>query len=108
MVGGRGVAAGYRSDPERTAERFVEHDGEHWYRSGDLARYRPDGILEFLGRADHQVKIGGHRIELGEVESALEADPTVLHAVATVLETPVRRLAAASRPGCHAQRGHGP
>ncbi|MER6237966.1 amino acid adenylation domain-containing protein [Streptomyces clavifer] len=94
-VGGRGVAAGYRSDPERTAERFVEHDGEHWYRSGDLARYRPDGILEFLGRADHQVKIGGHRIELGEVESALEADPTVLHAVATVLETPVRRLAAA-------------
>ncbi|MER5550624.1 amino acid adenylation domain-containing protein [Streptomyces sp. NPDC002793] len=94
-VGGRGVAAGYRSDPERTAERFVEHDGERWYCSGDLARYRPDGILEFLGRADHQVKIGGHRIELGEVESALEDDPTVRHAVATVLETPVRRLAAA-------------
>lgn len=94
-VGGRGVATGYRSDPERTAERFVEHDGERWYRSGDLARYRPDGVLEFLGRADHQVKIGGHRIELGEVESAIEADPTVLHAVVTVLETPARRLAAA-------------
>lgn len=94
-IGGPGVANGYRADPERTAERFVEHDGERWYRSGDLARYRPDGVLEFLGRADHQVKIGGHRIELGEVESALEDDPAVLHAVATVLDTPVRHLAAA-------------
>ncbi|MYR42827.1 non-ribosomal peptide synthetase, partial [Streptomyces sp. SID5910] len=94
-IGGPGVANGYRADPERTAERFVEYDGERWYRSGDLARYRPDGILEFLGRADHQVKIGGHRIELGEVESALEDDPAVLHAVATVVDTPVRHLAAA-------------
>ncbi|MFF0570452.1 amino acid adenylation domain-containing protein [Streptomyces sp. NPDC004041] len=94
-IGGPGVANGYRTDPERTVERFVEYDGERWYRSGDLARYRPDGVLEFLGRADHQVKIGGHRIELGEVESALEDDPTVLHAVATVLDTPVRHLAAA-------------
>ncbi|WP_254077027.1 non-ribosomal peptide synthetase [Streptomyces pacificus] len=94
-IGGPGVANGYRADPERTAERFVEYDGERWYRSGDLARYRPDGVLEFLGRADHQVKIGGHRIELGEAESALEDDPTVLHAVATVLDTPVRHLAAA-------------
>lgn len=94
-IGGPGVANGYRADPERTAERFVEHDGERWYRSGDLARYRPDGVLEFLGRADHQVKIGGHRIELGEVESALEDDPAVLHAVATVLDRPVRHLAAA-------------
>ncbi|MEV8066813.1 amino acid adenylation domain-containing protein [Streptomyces sp. NPDC085995] len=99
-IGGPGVADGYRADPERTAERFVEYDGERWYRSGDLARYRPDGVLEFLGRADHQVKIGGHRIELGEVESALEDDPAVLHAVACVLDTPVRRLAAAvSAPG---------
>ncbi|MGV9390810.1 amino acid adenylation domain-containing protein [Streptomyces olivaceus] len=94
-IGGPGVASGYRADPARTAERFVEYDGERWYRSGDLARYRPDGVLEFLGRADHQVKIGGHRIELGEVESALESDPAVRHAVATVLDTPVRRLAAA-------------
>ncbi|MFF7144255.1 amino acid adenylation domain-containing protein [Streptomyces nodosus] len=94
-IGGPGVANGYRADPERTAERFVDYDGERWYRSGDLARYRPDGVLEFLGRADHQVKIGGHRIELGEVEAALEDDPAVLHAVATLLDTPVRHLAAA-------------
>ncbi|MGW3968836.1 amino acid adenylation domain-containing protein [Streptomyces ardesiacus] len=99
-IGGPGVANGYRADPGRTAERFVTYDGERWYRSGDLARYRPDGVLEFLGRADHQVKIGGHRIELGEVEAALEDDPAVLHAVATVLDTPTRHLAAAvSTPG---------
>ncbi|MFB9832952.1 non-ribosomal peptide synthetase, partial [Actinoallomurus acaciae] len=67
-VGGPGVATGYRGDPERTAARFVEYDGERWYRTGDLARYGSDGTLEFLGRADHQVKIRGHRIELGEVE----------------------------------------
>ncbi|GAA4203981.1 non-ribosomal peptide synthetase [Streptosporangium oxazolinicum] len=97
-IGGPSVATGYRGDPERTASRFVEHDGERWYRSGDVARYRPDGVLEFLGRADHQVKIGGHRIELGEVEAALEEHPEVLHAVATVLESPVRRLAAAVSP----------
>jgi amino acid adenylation domain-containing protein len=99
-IGGPGVASGYRADPGRTAERFVDRDGERWYRSGDLARYRSDGVLEFLGRADHQVKLGGHRIELGEVESALEDDPAVLHALATVLDTPVRCLAAAvSAPG---------
>ncbi|MEV4203212.1 amino acid adenylation domain-containing protein, partial [Micromonospora globbae] len=70
-IGGAGVAAGYRGDAERTAQRFVEHDGSRWYRTGDLGRYWPDGTLEFLGRADFQVKIRGHRIELGEVEAAL-------------------------------------
>lgn len=99
-VGGAGVAAGYRGDAERTAARFVEHDGHRWYRSGDLARYRADGVLEFLGRADHQVKIRGHRIELGEIEAALESHPAVVHAVATVVEGAARRLAAAvSVPG---------
>jgi amino acid adenylation domain-containing protein len=97
-VAGPGVATGYRNDPERTAARFVEYDGTRWYRTGDLARYRSDGILEFLGRADHQVKIRGHRIELGEVESALEAHPGVLHAVAAVVEAPARRLAAVVSP----------
>ncbi|WP_436775931.1 amino acid adenylation domain-containing protein [Yinghuangia sp. YIM S09857] len=97
-VGGAGVADGYRGDPERTAARFVERDGTRWYRSGDLARYRDDGVLEFLGRADHQVKVRGHRIELGEIEAALESHPGVLHAVATVVEGPARRLAAAVSP----------
>jgi yersiniabactin nonribosomal peptide synthetase len=97
-IGGPGVATGYRGDPERTAARFVQHDGERWYRTGDIARYGPDGILEFLGRADHQVKIRGHRIELGEVESALEAHPDVLHAVAAVAEAPARHLAALVSP----------
>jgi yersiniabactin nonribosomal peptide synthetase len=97
-VGGPGVATGYRGDPERTAARFVEYDGERWYRTGDLARYGSDGILEFLGRADHQVKIRGHRIELGEVESALESHPGVLHVVAAVVGAPARRLAAVVSP----------
>ncbi|MDS1116086.1 amino acid adenylation domain-containing protein [Gordonia westfalica] len=70
-IGGAGVADGYRGDPERTADRFVAHDGEQWYRTGDLARYLPGGFLDFLGRADHMVKVRGYRVELGEVEAGL-------------------------------------
>jgi amino acid adenylation domain-containing protein len=70
-IGGVGVARGYRGDPDTTASRFVEHAGQRWYRTGDLVRYRPGGILEILGRLDHQVKVQGNRIELGEVEAAL-------------------------------------
>ncbi|WP_031074647.1 non-ribosomal peptide synthetase [Streptomyces sp. NRRL WC-3742] len=83
-IGGAGVARGYRGDPDRTAERFTELDGVRWYRTGDRARYRPDGTLEFLGRADHQVKVRGHRIELGEIETALTAFPGVARGVAVV------------------------
>ncbi|WP_083889104.1 non-ribosomal peptide synthetase [Nocardia pneumoniae] len=97
-IGGDGVAAGYRGDPERTAERFVVHDGMRWYRTGDLARYLPDGCLEFLGRADHQVKIRGYRVELGEVESALRSVPGVRHAIAAVVGTAAPKLAAAVVP----------
>ncbi|OZM83201.1 non-ribosomal peptide synthetase [Pseudonocardia sp. MH-G8] len=86
-VGGASVARGYRGDPERTADRFVTRDGVRWYRTGDLARYLPDGTLDFLGRADHQVKVRGHRIELGEIESALETHPAVRRAVAVVIGT---------------------
>ncbi|WP_417629256.1 non-ribosomal peptide synthetase [Nocardia lasii] len=93
-IGGDGVAAGYRKDPERTADRFVTHEGLRWYRTGDLARYLPDGGLEFLGRADHQVKIRGYRVELGEVESALRAVPGVRHAVAAVVGTVAPKLVA--------------
>ena len=84
-IGGLAPGRGYRGDPQRTADRFVEHDGLRWYRTGDLARYRPDGDLEFLGRRDHQVKIRGHRVELGEVEAALRALPGVRQAIADVV-----------------------
>ncbi|MCX5384762.1 non-ribosomal peptide synthetase [Streptomyces sp. NBC_00083] len=94
-IGGAGVAAGYRGDPARTAERFVTYAGERWYRTGDLGRYRPGAVIEFLGRADHQVKVGGHRIELGEIEAALGSAPTVARAVAlTVGERPRHRIVA--------------
>jgi pyochelin synthetase len=78
-IGGIGLAQGYLGDPERTAERFVHHPvtDERLYRTGDLGRYRPDGVIEFLGRADSQVKVLGHRIEPGEIESALERHPSV-------------------------------
>ncbi|UIJ60638.1 amino acid adenylation domain-containing protein [Amycolatopsis acidiphila] len=83
-IGGDGVAHGYRADPARTADRFVEYEGRRWYRTGDLARYWPDGTLEFLGRRDHQVKVRGVRIELGEVEAALAEHPAVRRGVAGV------------------------
>ncbi|MGO9382885.1 MAG: amino acid adenylation domain-containing protein [Mycobacterium sp.] len=92
---GPNLAAGYRNDPERTAERFVEHAGIRWYRTGDLARYWPDGTIEFLGRADHQVQIRGYRVELGEVESALRTVPGVRHAVAAVVGSSAPKLVAA-------------
>ncbi|MEE6164230.1 MULTISPECIES: non-ribosomal peptide synthetase [unclassified Mycolicibacterium] len=82
---GRGIARGYRGRPDLTAERFVTYCGRTWYRSGDLARYWPDGTLEFVGRADHRVKISGYRIELGDIESALQRLPGVHAAVAAVV-----------------------
>lgn len=81
-IGGIGLARGYLNQPELTASRFIAHpfrqDGEaRLYRSGDLGRYLPDGRIEFIGRADRQVKIRGLRIELGEVEAELRAHPSV-------------------------------
>ncbi|MGB7604589.1 MAG: amino acid adenylation domain-containing protein, partial [Lutisporaceae bacterium] len=71
---GVGLARGYLNKPELTAEKFIENPfdhGERIYKTGDLARWQPDGNIEFLGRIDHQVKIRGFRIELGEIESQL-------------------------------------
>uniref|UniRef100_UPI00067EA7CE non-ribosomal peptide synthetase n=1 Tax=Pseudomonas cremoricolorata TaxID=157783 RepID=UPI00067EA7CE len=93
-IGGVGVADGYRGAPELTAQRFVEHDGQRWYRTGDRGRYWPDGNLEFLGRLDHQVKVRGHRIELGEIETALAALPGVDHAIAVTTGSPATLAAA--------------
>lgn len=85
-IGGAGVARGYRHDPQRTADRFVEYEGERWYRTGDMARYHPNGALEFLGRRDHQVKVRGYRIELGEIEAALLAFPQVAVGIALLAD----------------------
>ncbi|GAA4548990.1 amino acid adenylation domain-containing protein [Pseudonocardia xishanensis] len=97
-IGGAGVSHGYRGDPERTADRFLVEDGVRWYRTGDMARYRPDGVVEFLGRRDNQVKINGYRIELGEVEAAALEIDGVDAAVAVVVEGATRALALAVRP----------
>ncbi|MGH3186206.1 MAG: amino acid adenylation domain-containing protein, partial [Streptosporangiaceae bacterium] len=103
-IGGTGVARGYWRDAERTTRQFVPgEDGRRWYRTGDLGRYWPDGTLEFLGRADFQVKIRGHRIELGEIEAALQAHPQIARAAVCVVTGPgpgagTRRLAAAVVP----------
>ncbi|MEV8318098.1 amino acid adenylation domain-containing protein [Streptomyces sp. NPDC059900] len=81
-ITGAGVARGYLGDEERTAKSFVTGPrGERVYRTGDLGRLLPSGEIEFLGREDSQVKIGGHRIELGDVEAALLGCPGVAGAV---------------------------
>ncbi|MBU9765739.1 amino acid adenylation domain-containing protein [Mycobacterium sp. TNTM28] len=94
-IGGRGLARGYRGQPELTADRFVAYCGRTWYRTGDLARYWPDGTLEFVGRADHRVKISGYRIELGEVEAALQRLSGVHAAVVDIVAGPTGELLAA-------------
>lgn len=86
-LGGDGVVPGYHERPERDAERFVPdpfRPGRRLYRTGDRAFARQDGSFSFLGRTDHQVKLRGHRIELGEVEAALEALPSVDRAAARI------------------------
>lgn len=82
-IAGTGVAEEYWNDPERTAERFGPHPdtGERVYRSGDLGRWTPDGVLQFRGRADRQLQIQGHRVEPAEVEAAMEEHPQLREAV---------------------------
>jgi amino acid adenylation domain-containing protein len=81
-IGGIAVARGYLKRPELTAEKFVpdpfsDEPGSRLYKTGDLARFRPDGNIEFIGRIDDQVKIDGVRIELGEIESVIREHPDV-------------------------------
>ncbi|MGG6352097.1 amino acid adenylation domain-containing protein, partial [Pseudomonas putida] len=85
FIGGHGVARGYHQRPSITAERFVPdpfgEPGARFYRSGDLVRLRQSGILDYVGRLDHQVKVRGFRIELGEIEASLRQQPGVGDAV---------------------------
>ena len=86
-IGGIGLAKGYRHDEKNTRKSFIIHPLSQipLYRTGDIGRYLPDGIIEFQGREDFQVKIGGYRIECGEIESALNSYPgirtSVVHAI---------------------------
>jgi amino acid adenylation domain-containing protein/non-ribosomal peptide synthase protein (TIGR01720 family) len=85
-IGGVGLARGYLRRPELTAEKFIPHPfsnapGRRIYKTGDLARFMPDGVIEYLGRIDNQVKIRGNRIELGEIENALLRHVDVREAV---------------------------
>src|SRR5207244_370661 len=90
-ISGDGVARGYLGRAELTAEKFLPDQfsnkpGARMYKTGDLARYLPDGNIEFLGRIDHQVKIRGFRIELGEIETILSEHPGVREVVVLARE----------------------
>ncbi|MBV6695654.1 amino acid adenylation domain-containing protein [Kitasatospora aureofaciens] len=123
-ISGRGVACGYRGDYARTAAAFWTdpRTGEPFYATGDLGRFRPDGTIEFLGRRDGQVKIRGHRVELGEIEAAVLEHPEVrqvaitaprarsgqrhlvAHVVGTADEASVRRHLTERLPEAHVPR----
>jgi amino acid adenylation domain-containing protein/non-ribosomal peptide synthase protein (TIGR01720 family) len=98
-LAGESVGRGYHGRPGLTARRFTPDPyglpGSRRYRTGDLVRWSGDGTLEFLGRLDHQVKVRGFRVELGEVEAALTAHPGVAHAAVVAIDDPAgpRRLA---------------
>jgi D-alanine--poly(phosphoribitol) ligase subunit 1 len=83
-LGGDQVAPGYLDEPQKTADRFIQRDGMVWYRTGDLVLIEPDGIIQYLGREDFQVKVMGYRIELGEIEHALMSCSGAAYALADV------------------------
>src|ERR1041384_997395 len=90
-IGGAGLARGYLNHPDLTAEKFIGDPfsgerGARLYKTGDLARYCPDGNIQIIGRTDDQVKINGFRIELGEIEAVLRSDPSVSDAVVVTIE----------------------
>jgi amino acid adenylation domain-containing protein len=88
-IGGEGLGRGYWNRPGLTAERFIanpfsKQPGQRLYKTGDLGRYRRDGVIEYLGRLDHQIKLRGFRIELGEIETVLASYPAVREAAVLV------------------------
>ncbi|MEY8352010.1 amino acid adenylation domain-containing protein [Lachnospiraceae bacterium 54-53] len=85
LIGGCGLGS-YHGDERLTEEKFITDGKGRWYRTGDRGRFWPDGTIEFLGRKDYQVKIRGHRIELGELEAAARGLQTVREAVAAIME----------------------
>lgn len=89
-IGGAGLAKEYYKDAEKTAASFITHPhtGERLYRTGDLGRWHPDGYIEFIGREDFQIKIRGHRIELGDIESAIRSIEEVQDVVAIAASRP--------------------
>lgn len=91
-IGGVGLARGYLNRPELTAEKFIAHPwssqpGARLYKTGDLARYRPNGNIEILGRLDHQIKLRGFRLELGEIEAVLRQHAAVHEALVLARES---------------------
>ncbi|WP_314901639.1 non-ribosomal peptide synthetase [Actinomyces naeslundii] len=108
-IRGYGLALGYWRDPEQTSASFVNHPvtGERMYRTGDLGRRRPDGVIEFLGRSDFQLKVGGYRVEAGEVEKAVSAHPAVREAVVVAVGSGLgdKRLACAWTRADHESDG---
>lgn len=112
-IGGEGVARGYLNRPELTAQRFVRHPfsaerGARLYKTGDLARRRPDGQIVFLGRLDDQIKIRGHRIEPAEIVAALDEHPAVGQSALLACETSAseKRLVAYVVVGAGARPTH--
>jgi amino acid adenylation domain-containing protein len=127
-IGGAGLSRGYLNRPELTAEKFIPNPfaedpihasfilhpsslilSERLYKTGDLARYLPDGNIEFIGRSDHQVKVRGCRIELGEIEAVLSQYPAVREAIALVREDNPgdKRLVAYIVANSELRGGHG-
>ena len=98
-IAGIGLARGYLNNAALTDEKFTDNPanpGERIYRTGDVARWLPDGNIEYLGREDHQVKIRGLRIELGEIENTIREYPGITDCVALVKNT--RRTSSSSSP----------
>ena len=107
-IGGVGLGRGYLNRPELTADKFIPNPfgvetGARLYKTGDHARYLADGNIEFIGRADHQIKMRGYRIELGEIEAALKKFPAVQDAVVTVRDENERQRQTATDAATEAE-----
>ncbi|QRN40660.1 MAG: amino acid adenylation domain-containing protein [Neisseriaceae bacterium] len=85
-IGGLGLANGYINLPDKTKEKFVQKDGQTWYRTGDLARYTNDGVVDYIGRCDNQIKLRGYRIEIDEIEGVINRIKEIKNTVVMVIK----------------------